>query len=224
MAGAFRRVRIRSAAPALLELAVPLAVAALILGNLTLGLKPPTGAGQVAARTYAVYDASLSRYLKGVHGYIIIGDFTSSLRCGATAKNGFQMGGCGGMRAPGEAPRRAVDNVRNALRGLRKSAISDFLQKNARAFPLARRFVLPVKYVLYGPHAHTRIPRQLGAPAFAFYLSRVGFSANGKQALVFVNYISWKNRSLSGGAYLLLEREAGQWTVRASKTFWSLKR
>lgn len=226
MADGLRRIRRGSATrgKALLGLAVPLAVAALIFGNFAPGPKSHTGAQQIAARAYAVYDASLSRYLKGVHGYVIIGDFTSSFRCGTKAKNGFQMGGCGGMRAPVESPRLAIDSVRGSLQGLRKSAITDFLGNNARAFPLARKFILPVKYVLYGPHARTRIPKQWGAPAYAFYLSRVGFSANGKQALVFVNYISWKNRSLSGGAYLLLERKAGQWTVRASKTFWSLKR
>lgn len=222
---ACRRARGGNGMPsrAVFGFAVPLAAAALIVGNLTPGPKVRGSRQKVGARAYAVYDAALTGFLKGVHGYIIIGDFTSSLRCGARAKNGFQMGGCGGMRVPGESPRRAIDSIRSALPGLGESAINDFLRKNTRPVPLQHKFALPIRYVLYGPAAQSEIPKRWGAPVFAFYLSRVGFSGSGKQALVFVNHISWKNRSLSGGEYLLLGRKKSRWTVQASRSFWNLK-
>lgn len=205
-----------------LGLVILSAVIALASAGLAFAQFPAPVQQKVAHQEYAVYDAAIGRWTVGEHGYVMIGDFTSSFQCGANSENGFQLGGCDGLRTSSETPSQAIDSVRGSLGGIRESTIADFLRKNTREFPLQREFILPFKYFLFGRNTVVgpAPSKEEGSPDFAFYLSRVGFSKDSKQALVFVNHINWTNRRLSGGDYVLLEVRKNRWAVGAARKFW----
>lgn len=107
--------------------------------------------------------------------------------------------------------------------------IRDFVSRNKQPTQLKAKLDLRLKYVLLPTRAKEAFFRDGGGGWDSFYakfpgaqgimvFSRVGFSSDKKQALVYVG----NQAHMLGGAgyYVLLRKENGRWVIKDAETIW----
>ena len=139
---------------------------------------------------------------------------TLNFKCGPESKNPILLNNCGPLAIP---PDKASDigwSLRETWPGLKKSTWANFESKNAVSIQLADKFVTPWKHTLVGSNIPDD-PNDKEPYDCTFYLSRVGFSGEGAEAIVFVFFASYMDGVPSSGDYFLVRpSQSGKWEVQ----------
>jgi hypothetical protein len=128
-----------------------------------------------------------------------------------------------------EVPPGAVEKyLRTEARCLHVATIRNFHQANMKQVQLALRFHLSIQYQLVSaarigsilkdvsswPKYYKQYPGAQGYVA----LSRVGFSADGKQALFYAS--NWCGGKCGTGSYVVMEKHGSVWKIRKEVFMW----
>ncbi len=171
---------------------------------------------------YPVYASVLDFMLKsGRVRHPMILDKTSTFSCDGNACNGFEMGGCNGLRGSDELPAKRMETVKRDLPLLQKSTITRFLALNQTCATLQDRIPTTAKYYLFHPSAEPKLPTGWDQPDF-IYLSRVAIDLRQTQALVYVGVMSGRTAQDSSGAFVLLLKQNEKWVIHGSSAVWAL--
>lgn len=187
-----------------------------------------TPAVQTAQTTAQVLDAEELRVLAAVvdaayapigHGWVLVGARTTTFECHPPADTGLDVGGCSGMRVSAETPDERLATVRSQLSLVTSEMTTDLLLKSRVSALIAQSLATNVRHVLWAPGMKLDTAFT-GNPAFAAYVSRVGFDSKREKAVVYLGTLNWTDQSKSMGQYLLLIKEDGAWRVTAGTSVW----
>lgn len=131
-----------------------------------------------------------------------------------------------GQRIPWE---KTAEYLRGKVPALQRTTIDAFREANAQQAILHRSFVFPTDYKLVDSTQLHSIFKKNGDPWPAFYkqfpgsgglftFSRVGFSADGTQALFYLRHTC--GLLCGGGAYVVMEKRDGRWVIWKEITMW----
>jgi hypothetical protein len=118
---------------------------------------------------------------------------------------------------------------RKKLSLLRSSTLKDYRLKNRLSFPLQNRFNIAaeIRFLTFDEFhfpfesiaAAEKYGKEFGADD-RITLSRVGFSKDGAQALLHVNYKSNVMHKFDRGFYFILSKEKDKWTLKQWGKSW----
>lgn len=118
--------------------------------------------------------------------------------------------------------------LRKEAPSLRAATIRNYHRANETQGELSARFHLPVKYEIVSPERIGEIVKDLrDVPEFYkqypgaqghMWLSRVGFSPDGKQALFYVG--NWCGGICGTGSYVVMERHGASWKIAKEVFIW----
>ena len=118
--------------------------------------------------------------------------------------------------------------LREEAPSLRAVTISNYHRANEKQAEVSPRFHLPLKYQLASPEKIGSIVKGPGdVPEFYkqypgaqghMWLSRVGFSSDGKQALFYVG--NWCGGKCGTGSYVVMEKHGATWKITKEVFIW----
>jgi hypothetical protein len=131
-------------------------------------------------------------------------------------------------RMDGLYSKEIEDEIKNYLKisfkEIKPETLEDFEQKNKESFPIEKKFPTKANYTLLNKkdwgetlnwdNFQKKIPNSVGLYIF----SRVGFSKEGTQALVFV--ASYCGELCGKGNYYFLKKENGEWKIVSELNRW----
>lgn len=177
----------------------------------------------VEEEEYSVWAAVVNQiHLPKSPRWFMLADRTVSFQCDPSASLGIDVGGCGGMRVQGQTSAEVFERVRQQITAVTATLTSDLEKKSRQSATIDRTLPLPVRQVIWGPGFHSQVPKDLGAPDFAVYPSRVGFNDARNQAFLYMGVISWTDPSRSFGEYVYIEKTSGAWMVKGRVRVWEL--
>jgi hypothetical protein len=141
--------------------------------------------------------------------HIVIADTTLNSGCGEESGNPVLMNGCGLFGPPSTAG-EVGDLVEKSMPQMAQITWRNFVRQSASSVKLQDSFQSP------WPHevSNLNVPGSGSwkSPDGVILFSKVGFSADRKQALVYVLFLSYmKNVPTSGNFFLFQSTMAGQW-------------
>jgi len=159
-------------------------------------------------------------YPKGATGSVMIASKTATFACNPPVDNGFDIGGCSGMRSANVEPEDVMYSVRASIPGVPAALAERLIQVGKDTATLTHAVPVPVKQFLAGPD---KTPSDGLNPEMAFYMSRaaVADSGSGSKALIYVGVVSWKDQSQSQGRYFYLEKSKRGWLVKDKFVIWT---
>lgn len=169
------------------------------------------------AKNYEVYNAVFAGMRLPVKpGRVLIADTTLNTGCGDASGNPVRMNDCG-MFFPPATEQGIYDEARKAWPALSAQAWTDLLKKSRRSVTLIDAISTSFEH---------RVSNLQGEPEMAWKkpdalicLSQVGFSAEQKQAVVYIQIFSYMAGVPTGGDLFLLNRDTkGQWQVTGRLT------
>ncbi|MGB8890030.1 MAG: hypothetical protein WCC87_25125 [Candidatus Korobacteraceae bacterium] len=150
----------------------------------------------------------------------IVADYTSTYDCAAIC-NGMKIGRCNGLANNDETPAERLAIVKRDMPDVEQATLSDFEAKNLHCSKIRDKPPSQSPSFLFGEEHAEKLPSGWEHADF-FYFSRVGFNAQGTQALINVSFMSGTNSGNSGGKYFLLFKEAGKWVPKESSVVWQM--
>lgn len=169
---------------------------------------------KVTAEEYAVYSAVIqAMYVKEQDKTIVIAIHTTFYN----------------YKSIWQKPEDYMRVMLEQLTPISLDTVEDLEKKNKERSELESRLNLTVNYVLLGKQASTNTPEDYAAQWRSFYdkypgspgiisLSRVGFNADRKQAIV---YVANSCGGLCGkGYYVLVTKDSGDWRIERDLMLW----
>lgn len=152
-------------------------------------------------------------------GWVLVAGRTTTYACNPPAKTGLDVDGCSGMRVSGETPDERLAAVRSVLPEISAEMGADLLKKSQVPAVLSQPLPTDVPQVVWAPGLKGDF-KFSGDPAFAAYMSRVGFDRRREKALVYLGTLNWTDRGKSIGQYLLVTKQGNRWRVSGHTKVW----
>jgi hypothetical protein len=192
----------------------------------SMGQKPSAQNANVSEAEYEVFSAYISESFVGAIGKDRVGNTVSQIVIvNRTESDKEDLEDLGANDMP---PGGAEKYLRKEAPSLRAGTINNFRRANVRQAQLALRFHLPLQYQLVPAEKIGSILKDVGSwpeyykqyPGAQGHLaiSRVGFSADGKQALLYAsNRCGWK---CATGSYVVMEKHGATWKILKEVFLW----
>jgi len=155
--------------------------------------------------------------------WFMLSNRTTTFECDPPANTGFSFVGCSGMRTQDQSPQDVYNMLAGSLHSLTTEVFLDLMSKSETSTVVDKTLPLNVKQIIWGPTSTSSVPKELGAPDFAVYHSRVGFNKEKTLALVYVAAANWTDSSKTYGEYVMLGWQEGGWTILERYKMWSMK-
>ena len=172
---------------------------------------------------YAVLAAAVTQtQLSSAPRWFLLVDRTTTLEC-PTVRDRTRLGPCDGMRKPEDTTETVFERLRAALPEFPRSTWVDLVRKSVRPSTLMRTLPVETRHILWnaGPTPPEEL-KTLGPPAFALYLSRVGFAEQRNNAVVYLGVLHWTEASRTAGDYVYLVKRSTGWSVAGRSRVWQL--
>ena len=151
-------------------------------------------------------------------GWVLVDARTATFKCEPGTKRFLDVGGCSGMLGAGETPEQRLRAVQQEIPEVTSDIASDLIGKTQSAEAVGP---LPtsVPHALWSPGLE--FPSTFhGNPVFAASLSRPGFDARGRHALIYLATLNWTDGSKSMGQYVFLTQRNGKWSTTGHALVW----
>jgi len=125
------------------------------------------------------------------------------------------------LKEPPTSWQKTADLLRHEAPVLQETTIKSYLQANVQQAFIGRSLRSPIKYKLVdSAERNSYYEREWGSGYEVRTWSRVGFSADGQQALFFESYHF--DRLNSEGHYIVMEKKSGNWVLIREISTWSV--
>ena len=131
------------------------------------------------------------------------------------------------LRSSEDELKQRMEYIASGLPNASNETLDDFFQRNRQSTQLAPDMQLGVHYILLSTDDLSAVMDQPNgwdafhekySPSGYMQFSRVGFNDTADQAIVYVGSIP--GPMMGSGNYYLLEKEAGQWSIREQVLAW----
>ena len=194
----------------------------LVFSSLFAGQQTAPPADTITAEEYQVYAAAVDWFHQIKKSrQPMVADHTSTFSCRAVC-NGFQIGGCNGLRDDDETPAERLAIVRRDLPQLTAAMSGDFEKKNQQCSAVDAKLPTKTKYALFGQTPDRVPPEDWDSPDY-FFFSRVSFNAEHTLARIHIGFISGTDAKASEGKYFMFAKEPKGWVKKGSSAMWKLQ-
>jgi hypothetical protein len=188
--------------------------------------KPSAENASVSEAEYEVFSAYIRQSFVGAIGEDRVGNPVSQIVIvNRTESDKDDLNDLG----PGDMPPGGVEKyLRKEAPSLRVGTINNFRRANVRQAQLALRFHLPLQYQLVPAEKIGSILKNVGSwPEYYMQfpgaqghlaLSRIGFSEDGKQALLYAS--NWCGGKCGTGSYVVMEKHGSTWKILKEVFIW----
>jgi hypothetical protein len=149
---------------------------------------------------------------------LLIADRTSTFACDNGGENGFNIGGCNGLRTSEESPSDRMAIVRRDIPELESVTVTAFEGLNERSVAIIERIPALAAYYLF---SQATLPKGW-TYTHLVYFSKAGFNPAHTQALVYVGILSATDANESKGKYFVLTKRTGKWVLGPGSAVWEL--
>jgi hypothetical protein len=189
--------------------------------------KPETEAPNVSEAEYEIFSAYINSSFVGATGTKRVGMPISQIVIVSSTES--DKDDLDDRFDPDDVPPGGIEKyLRTEATSLRAATVSNFHQANKKQADLALRFHIGLPYQLVSakqigsilkdvsdwPKYYTAYPGSQGHVA----LSRVGFSSDGKQALLYAS--NWCGGKCATGSYVVMEKHGSAWKVVKEVFMW----
>jgi hypothetical protein len=138
---------------------------------------------------------------------VVLENRTATFLCSRSLPDLVQFEGCSGMRGPAESAEQVMARLKRAWPGVSDTALSDLVAKSERRARIDAPLDVRARQVLRGYGDGV-----LGEATDAVKVSRVGFDAARREAVLFVA-VRTRDRARSYAEYVRLTRSGNTWGV-----------